>query len=480
VKYVPAHYQSEEAIMCIAPGGWSVGAEAVVEVTMNGNDYTNFNHTFNFFQIDGVTPQSGPAHGSETPITVTGSGFRNARNAALFVNHQPAKLVSFGDDFVSFEMPEAKYGEGYTGSVDLDASINGVDFHSFPGGFKYYTTPTVAGVSPDYGPIGGSTPIKMEMLGMDQESMDQFESTCKVGTYVGDLAYYNEDTALCYIPQSVSGTDAEFSLPVSVSYNGFDYTTTGFTYSTYGAVSASPQSGPTTGGTEILVKGYGFAVGAAGVRGFCRFGDEKDFVIVEGNVLDRGNMICVSPGEFGGRTSAMAADRALEIGFAADNADVIPWTGTGIQFRFYKHPKIAAITPKGCDISEQVEVLITSKGKTDFSEIWIDGSGVCRFGEYGTAPAVVAGDDTITCVSPAIDIDPETISRIQVSLELSINGQEFYTIGKFTFAGSAEGYWILMIWLACIICVVMIAALLSICCYYCFHTKRVYNVYQVE
>jgi hypothetical protein len=115
IKYVPAHYQSEEVVICIAPGGFSQGAEAEVELTMNGNDYTDFKQKFNYFKIDGITPQSGPASGSQTPITITGSGFKNAKNATLLVNNTPAKLKSFGDDFVSFEMPDARYGEGFTG-----------------------------------------------------------------------------------------------------------------------------------------------------------------------------------------------------------------------------------------------------------------------------------------------------------------------------------------------------------------------------
>jgi hypothetical protein len=95
---------------------------------------------------------------------------------------------------------------------------------------------------------------------MDEESMDQFDSTCKIGKYVGTLSYHDDTTAHCEISNVENGFEAEVALPVAVSFNSFDYVDTGFTYSTYGILNIAPKGGPIGGGTEVLVKGFGFAV----------------------------------------------------------------------------------------------------------------------------------------------------------------------------------------------------------------------------
>ena len=63
--------------MCSSPGGWGRGDAVKVQVTFNGEDYSDNNFTFYYYNIAKATPRSGPADGSGGPILIIGSGFRN-------------------------------------------------------------------------------------------------------------------------------------------------------------------------------------------------------------------------------------------------------------------------------------------------------------------------------------------------------------------------------------------------------------------
>lgn len=298
------------------------------------------------------------------------------------------------------------------------------------------------------------------------------------------------ETADCMIPNTLNGKQAEYGLGVSISLNGFDYVESEFVYSTYGILDISPKGGPVAGATEVLVKGFGFSVNES-YKAYCRFGISSDFITVPANVLDKERLICVSPGDFKIPTTvSLPLEIPLEIGFSREGADSVPWTNSDNKFRYYRNPKISSMTPSGCDVSEEVEVVVTAKGKDNFFQV-ITGfkSGgdidmlhtiVCRFGDYSISPAIYIDKDTIKCVTPRTEVQAETVSRMQVQLSLSMNGQDFYRAGTFQFNGTAEGYWVLLVWLSCIMCVVIISALLSICCYYAFHRSKAYSVVQID
>lgn len=86
-KIVPAHYQSDEVVICMSPGGWEQGAGTDVDLTLNGRDYTSGGENkFYFYQIDDILPRCGPAGSKDAFITVIGSGFKPDKLAGLFIN----------------------------------------------------------------------------------------------------------------------------------------------------------------------------------------------------------------------------------------------------------------------------------------------------------------------------------------------------------------------------------------------------------
>lgn len=136
-------------------------------------------------------------------------------------------------------------------------TVNGVDFTNFPDGFSYYNQPTVTGVSPRFGPIGGLDPLVISVDLLNDE-FPAFNGTCKIGPYIGVLTVVDSTTGNCFLPAELGGSNADQGLDVSISVNGKDYTTPSFKYSSYGLINLEPKSGPISGGTDVIIQGFGF------------------------------------------------------------------------------------------------------------------------------------------------------------------------------------------------------------------------------
>ena len=56
--------------MCASPGGWGHGDAVLVQVTFNGEDYSENKFIFNFYSIRKMFPRSGPSDGTGGPILI--------------------------------------------------------------------------------------------------------------------------------------------------------------------------------------------------------------------------------------------------------------------------------------------------------------------------------------------------------------------------------------------------------------------------
>ena len=480
-KIIPAQFVSEQEVLCTTPGGWGVGNEATVELTFNGVDFTNYNKTFVFFQIDGAYPQSGPSIGSDKPITVHGSGFRYNENATLYINDRTLETIEASWYELKYPLPPASQGPWFLGSVLFETTVNGVDYTRFPNGFYYYPQPNITDIYPYYGPINGKEPIRI-FGGPFYSDFVQANTTCIVGEYLGRAQVLDVETIDCYVEQVMTRPKNDTGLPVHVALNGQDYTDNPQLYKPYGILDISPKGGPIEGGTEVLVGGFGFTKDPK-YKAWCRFGTDEDHMIVGGRVIDNENMICVSPVGFKiPDHAALPLDVPLEIGFrpiefSSADTQTIPWTKSDNKFRWYKHPSILLIKPDWTYVDEQVRVDITSDAKFDDffpattgvmanGELDMMHAIVCKFGEFGTVPAKFVDKHGITTLSPDTGLSRDDLNEETVDLEIALNGQDFFVAGPFTFKGNGLGFWVILMWLGTIICIVIIIILIIVCCSY--------------
>lgn len=123
--------------MCSSPGGWGRGDAVRVQVTFNGEDYSDNNFTFNYYNILRAFPRSGPADGNGGPIRIEGSGFQNNTEIYCSVDKVLYEPLEIESDVIKCPMIKAKQGPEYFGSVDFAIIIDG-NWHKFTGGFQYY------------------------------------------------------------------------------------------------------------------------------------------------------------------------------------------------------------------------------------------------------------------------------------------------------------------------------------------------------
>ena len=464
VRYIPAEFHNEKLIYCSLPPGWTTGSQVKIDVTFNGIDYTNSNAVFNVYQIDRVFPRSAPSTGSAGGISIVGSGLIQNENASIILENQELQPRSYSSEKIVFPLTGPKGGASYTGNVALDASVNGVDYQRFHRGFQYYIQPKVESIYPKVGPVTGGTTLIVN--GGPFKDFELAEIVCKIGEFLTPGKVISERELHCTTPVMDRGKNGTV-LPVNVAMNGQDFTTNEDTFAVYGLIDSAPKGGPIHGGTEIMIKGFGFN----GEDPRCRFGIDSNNIAVVGKVLDDSHMICTLPGGFKVPSgSQLPLDIPLEIGFSDGTSH--PWTKTDNKFRLYENPKILGFSPSFgfVDVRTEIDILADDKkgffpsltGWKNTNEVDVMHSILCRFGKYGDISAVYVNRTHVRCLTPETHILRKDLHEDVVQVELAMNGQDFFPIGPYTFKGSASGLWVVLMWLALVVLIVAILVMLGL------------------
>ena len=464
-RFVPGMYKDDSLVYCPLPGGWTSGTEVKIDVTFNGIDFTNSNVKFNIFQIDAVLPRSGPTTGSSAGITVYGSGFIPNDNATCIIENKDVKPTVLTWGKMVCPIPPTPSGENFFGRVPLEITVNGIDYSKFPQGFQYYPQPVVTAVEPLSGPVSGGSMITV-YGGPFKASFDSANVTCAIGDFYSAAIMVDDHTLQCISPAMERPKNGS-SLPVHISLNGQDYTNNTHFYSVYGLLDSAPKGGPFTGGTEVMVKGFGFFNNEPR----CRFGIESNNIVVEAKLIDENHLICTVPSGFKIPTgSQLPLDIPLEIGFS--DGKFHPWTRTDNKFRLYENPKILSMAPVFGYVDLRYEVNIVADPKKGFypaltgwksnNELDVMHSIVCRFGSFGDVPAVYINRTNIRCLTPDTKMLRKDLHQDTVVVQLALNGQDFIEVGNYTFKGSASGLWVVLMWLGLVILIVAIVVLLGI------------------
>lgn len=104
-KYIPAYYIDKETMKCASPSGWNGGDTVKVDLTFNGYDYTEASFDFNFYNIFGSFPKSGPADATTQYIQVRGKGFRKSdQDIKCFLDGQTVEPLSVHPNVIKCPM----------------------------------------------------------------------------------------------------------------------------------------------------------------------------------------------------------------------------------------------------------------------------------------------------------------------------------------------------------------------------------------
>jgi hypothetical protein len=205
-------------------------------------------------QLNPLAPLSGPAGGG-TPVTITGSGMEGA-SAVTF---GPNAVTNFR--VASNAQINATSPPGVPGVVNVQV-VNAAGA-SATQPFTY--VPQVTNISPNVGPTGGNTIVRVTGLGLTGAT----------------VAFVVGNTAVTAAPFAGVGTDTELYVVSPAAANAGPVnvraqTAAGdvspitaadqFTYLSQPTVEAvNPAEGPLAGGTPVMITGSGF-VGVSGIR----------------------------------------------------------------------------------------------------------------------------------------------------------------------------------------------------------------------
>jgi large repetitive protein len=355
---------SATSITATSPAG--TGVVDVTVATAGGTSATGSGDRFSYVPVvSGVAPSAGPLAGG-TSVIITGIGFTGA-SAVKFGTAAATGYTVNSDTQITATAPA-----GSAGTVDI--SVTTATGTSAAGGtvdnYTYRAAPTVTNVSPSSGPTAGGTSVTITGTGLSAASAVKFGSTAATGYTV------NSDTQItATAPSGSAGTiDITVTTPGGTSATG---SADRFTYHAAPTVTGiSPDTGPTSGGTEVSITGTGFSSATA-----VRFGSTAASFTVDSST----SITATSPAGSAGTVDI----RVTSVGGTSANS-------SADNFTYLAAPGISTVSPGSGSVAGGESVTISG---TDFTTV--SDTTVTFGGTAGTVTTVTSASITVT--TPAVD-----------------------------------------------------------------------------
>ena len=464
-KLVSAIFENSSYIICISPGGWGKGTSANLEITYNGKDYTNSNSSFNFYNFLDIYPRSSPSDGSGGYLTITGSGFKESSHVKVKFDGVPYDPTEVKWDIIKVKIPKAKEKD-FFGTVQLEVSLNGIDYHEIEGGFHYYPPTDISDFYPKFSPAKGKGIVKFYGNNF-RSDFSLAQPKCKFGPYIGKAEVISQNEIICHVPP-IDQINRTYKGEIALNGQTFVEAKSGADFIPYGIYRIEPNSGNLNYPTQITVYGEGFQKDG---KPQCKFGVSGNYAIVEGKVISPQRMVCNAPSKYDVPPYAsLPLSVPFSISFFEEKYDpwahydlqkeegvkgikFESWTESGHKYRFYSNPQLQSLKPTEGRVRDITDVFVFADPKHTFTQpvAPIDSIdkevGVrCMFGRFGTSPGVYINATTIKCITPLIKDDPDTIFKEIVYVQVALNGQDFTDKTDkclFTFYGDATYfiYW---------------------------------------
>lgn len=394
-----AVYLSDNVVSCSSPKG-GVG-DAEVRVTNNGIDVSVSLVYFTVTSKSTVTmlwPSSGWTDGG-TAVRVEGTGFVDL--STVFCRFGDA-VVSADTvlDFTSVMCTSPPREE--SGGVAVEVTNNGVDWTSSGVVFAYLPPIKVLGVSPNIGPLGGGTVVRLSGSGFEA-STDGGKLACRFGLSVVPAVVTEAGSiALCVAPASPKLG----YLSLDISSNGVEFMSVGYTFyysQDIVAESAWPLAGPESGGTVVTITGAGFTDTR---EILCEF--ESVETLVPGTWVDSSTLSCISPRHMPG---------VVPLRLSMNRQQFVE---TGLSFEYLVQSTVRTITPSSGPPHGGTLVEVAGTAFVNSTAL------SCHFGSR-SLPAVFVDSEHLRCTTPP------SVASARLSLEISNNGVDYTNSGaKFT------------------------------------------------
>ncbi|MFC1706259.1 IPT/TIG domain-containing protein, partial [Planctomycetota bacterium] len=315
-------------LTCVTPHG-TAGARDVVVTTPGGDGTLSDGFTYHDPPtVSTVDPQTGATAGG-TAVTITGQNFRIGSTTVTVDNKPTTGITVNSATELTCETPS-----GTTGPKDVVVTTN-YGSGTLADGFTYLGPPTIDTVSPNAGPVVGTTSLTITGTIFIAGS-----TTVTIGGEPATGVNVTSTTVLtCVTPTRTAGAkDVVVGTPYgNATLNG------GFTYHDLPTVaSVSPSAGKSAGGDSVTLTGTKFVTGAATVK----IGTATATNVL---VTSATTLTCVTPA-----------------GSAAAARDVVVTTpgGSGTLasgFTYYDPPTVGTVNPQTGATAGGTTVTITGQ-----------------------------------------------------------------------------------------------------------------------
>jgi len=309
--------------------------------------------------VTSISPNSGPSAGG-TSVVITGVAFTGV--TAVMFGATPA--ASYTVDSATQITATSPAG---TGTVDVTVTTGaGTSATSAADQFTYVPAPAVAGVSPSAGPAGGGTSVVITGSNLSGATAVSFGATAATGFSI------NSATQITATSPAGTGT-----VDVTVTTPGGTSATSAvdqFTYVPAPVItSISPTSGPTGGGTTVVITGTNLS-GATAVS----FGATSASYTVNSATQITATSPAGSAGTVDVRVTTVGGTSATS---AAD------------FFTYVASPAVTSISPTAGPLAGGTSVVITGTN--------LSGATAVSFGGTAATGYTVNSSTQITATSPA-------------------------------------------------------------------------------
>ena len=237
---------SDTQLTATAPAG-AAGTVDIKVTTIGGTSATGAADGFTYFAlpaISAISPTAGPVSGGTT-VTIIGSNFTEA----TAVSFGGTAALGFTVDSATHITATAPAGGAGTVADIAVTTPAGTSTDSAADHYGYTAGPAVTALSPARGPVAGGTSVTITGANLTGATAVTFGATLATGVTVVSATQITATAP----PGAVGAVDVTVTTP-----NGTSPTSAAdaFTYVAAPAVSAlSPASGPTSGGTSVVITG---------------------------------------------------------------------------------------------------------------------------------------------------------------------------------------------------------------------------------
>ena len=342
----------------------------VADITVTNETGTSSTSSADHFSYDavptvtGISPNAGGTGGTDV-VTITGTGFVVGSSTVAFGGSAGTSVSCSSSTTCAATSPS-----GSAGVVDVTVTTpGGTSATSSADKFTYDTTPSVTGISPSAGPIGGGTVVTITGTGLADTTGVSFAGNPASGYTIVS------DTSITAISPSGSAGVADITV---TNETGTSSTSSAdhFTYNNSPGVDlVSPSAGPIVGGTVVTITGTGFVVGSGTVA----FGSTA------------GTSVSCSSTTTCTATSPAHAAGAVDVTVSTPGGSSA--TSTDDKFTYDTTPSVTAVSPNAGPIGGGTVVTITGSGFADTTGVDFAGNPAASY--------TINSDTSITATSPS-------------------------------------------------------------------------------